>query len=50
MQKFDSDGKFILRWGAPKDENLSSKKIEDVNVDKEGNIFVVGHDNRKILI
>ena len=39
VQKFDSNGSFILSWGAPKDENLFSKKIEDVNVDKDGNVF-----------
>lgn len=30
-------------------ENNYSKNIEDVNVDKEGNLFVVDYDNRKIL-
>ncbi len=49
VQKFDSNGSFILSWGAPKDENLFSKKIEDVNVDKDGNVFVVDYGNRKIL-
>ena len=39
VQKFDSNGSFILSCGAPKDENLFSKKIEDVNVDKDGNVF-----------
>ena len=49
VQKFDSKGNFLLSWGAPTDQNLFSHKMEDVNVDKEGNVWVVNWGPGKLM-
>src|SRR5574342_191584 len=41
VQKFDSDGNFLLSWGQPQDKNLFSHKMEDVKVDVDDNVWVV---------
>ena len=46
IQKFDSTGNFITKWGSEGNANtLFGREIRDIAVDSSGNIFVVDQGN-----
>lgn len=48
IQKFDSNGNFLLKWGSAGSGNGQFNVIQDIEVDSNGNIFVMDRDNRRI--
>jgi len=46
VQKFDGEGKFIMSWGTPgSGPEQFSNKLEDINVDSHGYVYVVDYGN-----
>lgn len=48
IQKFDSDGKFVFKWGS--ENNVGSKFVHPhgISIDSEDNIYVVDQNNGKV--
>jgi len=46
VQKFTSEGDFILQWSGPEDARL--EKPVDVAVDHEGNVYAADYDTDRI--
>ena len=50
IQIFDSDGTFITSLGEIGDLNGQFKKPEHVNIDSNGNLYVVDRGNHRIQV
>lgn len=52
VQKFDSDGKYLLKWGSPgHGDGQFAIMLPDVGrlaVDSQGNVYVIDHGNSRI--
>jgi DNA-binding beta-propeller fold protein YncE len=45
IQKFDSSGKFIMKWGSNGKDNGQFKSPDSIKIDSSGNIYVVDYFN-----
>jgi len=48
IQKFDSTGNFITKWGSEGSEDGQFKNPSDIAVDQEGNIYVIDTGNNRV--
>jgi len=48
IQKIDSNGTFLIKWGSPGTNNGEFDDIFDIAADKYGNIYVADEGNRRI--
>jgi tripartite motif-containing protein 71 len=48
IQKFDSNGNFLVKWGTPGTGNGQFVNPADVSIDKAGNLYVVDAANDRI--
>lgn len=51
VQKFDSNGKFITKWGSEGDDDGQFTKPEDIVVDsKTGNVYITDTGNSRVQV
>jgi streptogramin lyase len=48
IQKFDSDGNFITKWGGYGSGDGQFERPCDLDIDSQGNVYVSGYDNCRI--
>jgi tripartite motif-containing protein 71 len=49
VQKFDSEGKFISKWGSDgAGRGQFSNRLEDINIDSSDNLYVVDYGNNRV--
>ena len=48
MQKFDSEGNFITKWGTPGSGDGQFTRPGDIAVDSEGNTYVTDQGNNRV--
>jgi DNA-binding beta-propeller fold protein YncE len=48
MQKFDSSGKFLFKWGSGGVGDGEFNGLADVALDGQGNVYVVDYFNNRI--
>ena len=49
IQKFDSEGKFLAKWGYRGPANGQFRQPSDIHVDNNGNVYVADTYNDRIL-
>lgn len=50
VQKFDSDGNFITKWGSEGSGEGQFNRPLGISVDSEGNVYVVDTGNYRIQV
>src|SRR6476620_3505079 len=46
IQKFDANGKFLLKWGGPGyEDGQFSPDLADIAIDAQGNIYITDRSN-----
>jgi peptidylamidoglycolate lyase len=50
VAKFDKNGKFLLEWGAPGDQQGQFDNPHGVMIDQDGNVFVSDRQNMRVQI
>src|SRR5918997_981080 len=50
IQKFDSDGNFILNWGSPGSADGQFTNPADIAIDSQGVVYVVDNGNDRIQV
>jgi tripartite motif-containing protein 71 len=51
LQKFDSNGNFLTKWGSEGSEDGQFKKPEDIAADsKTGNVYITDTGNSRIQV
>jgi DNA-binding beta-propeller fold protein YncE len=50
IQKFDSNGNFIMKWGSPGTADGQFNFPDGIAIDSEGNVYVADSDNNRIQV
>ncbi len=50
IQKFDPDGKFLLKWGTQGDGSGQFKEISDIAIDSQGDVYVLDYRNDALQV
>ncbi len=50
IQKFDSNGNFITKWGSEGLANGQFQEISSIAVDSSGNVYVADSNNHRVQV